>query len=284
LHFLKIILLKETERSNCFVQKINEEAQFCIFIGWSEWLFLQKFISCKRKKFLTPFTRLLNLRFKKENLNCYLKSNNNYFSTTKSTPPKNYWRGFYKCTHESCPGKFIATIENIEERKDVLINVLIAINPISHIENEIKFQIKGKERINLAKDLIINGTLAVQAENTVFNNENKGNFESIVKILYFISLRKQIPFLDFTKIPKITKSTILKMIKSNFRNYDKLSSNVFEDVRTAKTIFDNSEKRDFLNGYIQIIKSDPFGFSLLCENQVKVNLFFLGLKINNDYI
>jgi hypothetical protein len=67
------------------------------------------------------------------------------------------------------------------------------------------------------------------------------------------------------------------MIKSNFRNYDKLSSNVFEDVRTAKTIFDNSEKRDFLNGYIQIIKSDPFGFSLLCENQVKVNFVF-GLK------
>jgi hypothetical protein len=142
---------------------------------------LQKFISCKRKK-LTPFTRLLNLRFKKENLNCNLKSNNNYFSTTKSTTPKHYWRGFYKCTHESCPGKFIATIKNIEERKDVQINVLIAIHPISHIENEIKFQIKGKERINLAKDLIINGTLAVQADNTVFNNENKANFESIVKI------------------------------------------------------------------------------------------------------
>jgi hypothetical protein len=126
--------------------------------------------------------------------------------------------------------------------------------------------------------------MAVQAENTVFNNENKANFESIVKILYFISLRKQIPFLNFTKTPKITKSTILKMIKGNFRNYDKLSSNVFEDVRTEKTIFDSSEKRDLLNGYSQIIKSDPFGFSLLCENQVKVNLFFLGLKINNDYI
>ncbi len=161
---------------------------------------------------------------------------------------------------------------------------MIAINPISHIENEIKFQIKGKERINFAKDLIINGTLAVQAEKTVFNNENKANFESIVKILNFISLRKQIPFLIFTKIPKISKSTILKMIKSNIRNYDKLSSNVFENVRTAKTIFDNSEKRDFLNGYIQIIKTDPFGFSLFCENQVKVNLFFLGLKIINDYI
>ena len=68
------------------------------------------------------------------------------------------------------------------------------------------------------------------------------------------------------------------MIKSNFKNSDKFSSNVFEDVRIAKNIFDNSEKRDFLNGYIQIIKSHPFGFSLLCENQVKFILILMCIN------
>ena len=132
---------------------------------------------------------MLNLRFKKENLNCNLKSNNNYFTTTKSSSPKHYWRGFYKCTDEICPGKFIATIENKEERKDIEIKVLISHKPIFHIDNEIKFQINGEERINLAKDLIINGTLAIQAENTIFNNKNKENFESINSKYYiFISL------------------------------------------------------------------------------------------------
>jgi hypothetical protein len=58
------------------------------------------------------------------------------------------------------------------------------------------------------------------------------------------------------------------MIKSTFKNSSKLSSNVLDDTRTAKRIFDNIDAQTSIKGYIQVIKSEPFGFFTLCENQV----------------
>jgi hypothetical protein len=79
---------------------------------------------------------------------------------------------------------------------------------------------------------------------------------AIIELHYFIS------------IPKITKQTVLNMIKSTFKNSSKLSSNVLDVTRTAKRIFDNIDAQTSIQGYIQVIKSDPFGFFTLCENQV----------------
>ena len=59
------------------------------------------------------------------------------------------------------------------------------------------------------------------------------------------------------------------MIKSSFKNSTKLSSNVLDDTRTAKSIFDNLNADTVIKGYIQVIKSDPFGFLTLSEIQVR---------------
>ena len=59
------------------------------------------------------------------------------------------------------------------------------------------------------------------------------------------------------------------MIKTELKNAAKISSNVFEDVRTAKHIFDNMDTKCIIKGFIQVIKSDPFGFLCFCENQVR---------------
>jgi hypothetical protein len=146
---------------------------------------LQKYVSCKRKKFLTPFTRLLNLRVRNENINCNLSCNNNYFTTTKSTTPKHYWRGYYKCSNENCQGKFVAIISKIEYQKVVQIDFFIIESPIIHDENEIKFRTNGEERVNLSKDLLIKGTLTVKSENLLFNEKNIKSFQSIYFYLFF---------------------------------------------------------------------------------------------------
>ena len=68
-------------------------------------------------------------------------------------------------------------------------------------------------------------------------------------------------------MPKVTSEGVLNVIKSELKNKGKLSSNVFEDVRPAKYIFDNTDN-GVIKGFIQEIKSDPFGFLIYCENQV----------------
>ena len=148
-------------------------------IGWDEWLNLQRFISCKRKKFLTPFMHLLNLRIRRNKINCSLKCNNNYFTTTISATSKHFWRGNYKCSNENCLGRFVAIIEKIVINKDVVIDFFVHDIPLNHEENEIKFRINGPERENLAKDLFIKGTMAVKAENIIFNEKNSQSFQSI---------------------------------------------------------------------------------------------------------
>lgn len=49
-------------------------------------------------------------------------------------------------------------------------------------------------------------------------------------------------FLDFKTLPKITNQDVLNVIKSELKNVDRLSSNIIEDTRTAKFIFDTTLK------------------------------------------
>ncbi len=44
------------------------------------------------------------------------------------------------------------------------------------------------------------------------------------------------------KIPKITNQDVLNVIKSELKNVDRLSSNIIDDTRTAKFIFDSTLK------------------------------------------
>jgi hypothetical protein len=72
--------------------------------------------------------------------------------------------------------------------------------------------------------------------------------------------------------PKITDTKVLNVIKSEFRNAERYSSNVFEDVDRAKMIYDNlfisQNESIIIKGFIQEIKMNKFGFLLYTEKQV----------------
>lgn len=79
-------------------------------------------------------------------------------------------------------------------------------------------------------------------------------------------------------LPKVTNENVLNVIKSELKNATRLSSNILEDTRSAKFVFDNisKEKNDAIKGYIQTIKSDPYGFLLYSDKQVlKIYIFIL---------
>ncbi len=122
---------------------------------------------------------MLNLRLRNNNINCSLKCNNNYFTTTNSVTSKHFWRGYYKCSKVDCNGEYVAIIDKIENQKSVVINFFVRISPINHKEQEIKFRINGKERENLAKELLIKGTMTVKSENLIYNDQNIKCFQSI---------------------------------------------------------------------------------------------------------
>ena len=122
------------------------------------------------------------MRIKKEKINCTLKCNNNYFTTSRSSNVKHFWRGYYKCTNPTCSSSFVAFIQKIEANKDVNIRVTVE-NEGKHDAEELKIRITSNERLKLAKDLMIKGTLVVKSENIIFNEENIENIQS--KLLYF---------------------------------------------------------------------------------------------------
>jgi hypothetical protein len=82
--------------------------------------------------------------------------------------------------------------------------------------------------------------------------------------------------LDFKVFPKVTCEDVLNVIKSELKNANRLSSNIFEDVQSAKTVFDiiYCNDTETFKGYIQEIKMDRFGMLLYSEKQV---IFFFKL-------
>ena len=140
---------------------------------------------------------MLNFRLNKESIKCNLKCNNNYF-TTSSSNSKHFWRGFYKCI--TCKATFVAIIKEVTLHNDVVIN--LEVNNVSCKEQkEIKIRINSDVRKELAKDLMIKGTLVVKSENIIFNlnrlmylifnQDNLDNIQSIfiskfIKFLYFV--------------------------------------------------------------------------------------------------
>jgi cellulase/cellobiase CelA1 len=113
---------------------------------------------------------------RKENITCNLISNNNYFTTAKKIEPKHYWRGYYKC--KNCKSRYIDIIKEINDKKDVLINITIENDCKKCIEETIKIRSTGASRKDLAKDLMIKGTLNVKSDHLIFNEKNQENIQS----------------------------------------------------------------------------------------------------------
>ncbi len=151
---------------------LSSQKKLLIIINWKDWLNLQKYVSCRRRKFLSPFTKLLTLRLQKEGIKCCLNCNYNYFSTASVKKPLNFWRGTYGCNNPHCKANYVAIIKQLQLNTDVIIEVYTE-NECHHDHQEdVKIRIDGDYRKNLGKELLIKGTLMVKSENIIFNRDN----------------------------------------------------------------------------------------------------------------
>ena len=74
-------------------------------------------------------------------------------------------------------------------------------------------------------------------------------------------------------LPKVTNENVLNVIKHELKNANRLSSNIFIDAQSAKTVFDNlyHDKLDTpIKGYIQDIRLNKFGMLLYSDKQVNI--------------
>ena len=67
-----------------------------------------------------------------------------------------------------------------------------------------------------------------------------------------------------------TRSTSISQLFAAIKSYFKISNEVFIDALAAKNVTDQiyGETSSKLNGYIQEISLDPFGFLLISQIQV----------------
>jgi len=86
--------------------------------------------------------------------------------------------------------------------------------------------------------------------------------------------------------PKVTNAKNLNVLKSQFRNSEKLSTKMFEDLSLVKQGYDFLISES-IHGYMHFVGLFPFGFLLYMENQVSIIIsnklicFLRNLKVQN---
>lgn len=88
---------------------------------------------------------------------------------------------------------------------------------------------------------------------------------------FFFEELNENKFLTADKMPdfKPEKSNNLRVIKSEIAHIDRLSRSLDEDIKICKMMCDNMLNVGYnLQGFVQEISSDPFGFLLLSDIQV----------------
>ena len=238
-------------------------------IDQSEILKLKSYIgNYNRSKFKKDFDVFLSKKLQILGIKCWLKCKYNWFS--KSTCTKNpYWKGVFECIDPNCPNVFKASINKIFDQNDSIFllnerNKTLSIR-IQYTQNNIhkKFLTKnikcsGKSREEQNTEILAYGLTNCQTNNVIFNTLNPASDK------------------------KITNKNTLKMIKSEFVNRHKMSSDVYIDTLATKTLTDGLclESSSNIEGYIQEIGLNPFGFLLLSDIQVN---FVFFIVLNNIY-
>jgi hypothetical protein len=69
--------------------------------------------------------------------------------------------------------------------------------------------------------------------------------------------------------PKVTNSKNLNNLKSQFRNSERFSTKIFEDLSLVKQVYDYMI-RETIQGYVHFISMFPYGFLLYMEKQVNI--------------
>ena len=78
------------------------------------------------------------------------------------------------------------------------------------------------------------------------------------------------------KEKRVTSRHTLGMMRSEFLHRYRMSTDIFIDSLSTRTIFENVclKINGSLNGFLQLITLSPFGFLLMCEIQVIISYKF----------
>jgi hypothetical protein len=88
--------------------------KFIILISHDQWISLQSLKTGKdRKMFRVDFSRLLTMELQKQNVDCSLRCNFNYFKKIDGQKTGSaFWKGAYYCIQNQCSNTFDASIQN----------------------------------------------------------------------------------------------------------------------------------------------------------------------------
>ena len=214
-----------------------------LFFSTNDWLDIRKRYLTKWKSGLNyrlTFKRgfeqdILTQRIQEQNINCALKGKFNYFA--QNEPYK--WSGKYECV--GCGELYSTSIKGI--KGDVIeMDIEHSNQNRCLLKQTYKSNCTGLKRQNEALKVS-----AIGIQNTLYNNHSKNT-----EINY----------------------DVLKQIKYEFKHKNRISTEVFFDANATKIITDSliGNDNDKIKGYIQEIGLNPFGFLLISEIQVKVNL------------
>ncbi len=209
----------------------------------------------KRKKFKSDFDTFLSEKLQLCGINCWLKCKYNWFLTKKL-----YWRGVFICIDSTCSRKFEASILNDFYNIDKKISLIIKYNEDGKYHKIIlnnSFRCCGLKRDEQKMEILANGLTNCQTNNVIHNNirSNERSKENEIKMER-----------------KVTNRHTLKQMKSEFVNRHKLSNDVFIDALATKSVTDELciKSSSNIEGYIQEISLNPFGYLLFSDKQVLV--------------
>jgi hypothetical protein len=201
-----------------------------------------------RPKFKSEFDNFLSQKLQLRGIKCWLKCKYNWFLKPNSRDLP-YWRGVFVCiNHPECLNRFDATISknfNILKQEN---SIKILYNETTKHDDFLSNSIRcyGANRDKQKIEILANGLTNCQTNNVIYNEMNLNNER------------------------KVTNQNTLKKMKSEFVNRHKMSSDVFVDVLAAKSVTDGMclKSSSNIEGYIQEISLNPFGFLLFSDIQV----------------
>ena len=230
----------------------------------TEFLSLKSFVgNYERPKFKSEFDDFLSEKIQNLGIKCWLKCKFNWFRNSNKNNLNACWRGVFVCiNHPNCLNKFEAlmftnndllnnsTTNNFfhifeKELFTITLNYEQQTVHDTFLKKEIRCTGKKREEQNL--EILQHGLTNSQTNNVIFNQMTP-SFSTM----------------------KVTNRHTLKMIKSEFSNKNKISSDVFTDALAAKAVTDGLclESNSNIEGYISEIGLYPFGFLLICDIQV----------------
>jgi hypothetical protein len=219
-----------------------------------------------RKRFLTGFDDYISNKLQEKGFCCWLRSIYNWIK--KSNKDK-LWKGKYKCLSELCHLKFQAEVTlNLNESLDFS---LTWYGTCSHTKFKPGYRIVKNERSDVAVQLISNGLSNYISENIISNQVLKEKDGIKLKEYFLNNSLMILNYIFYSEKAKPTNLNTLKMIKSQYVNRNRISTNIMIDTEACKVFSDIHcliSDVDSLKGYIQEINQNPFGLVLISDIQV----------------